>query len=61
MVEAVATKTVQPITRAFPAEKAKAGDRYPNNAKAILLLLNQLMKQKRIPKKRRYSRNQEES
>lgn len=42
-------------------EKWKAGDRYPNNAKAILLLLDQLLKRKRIPKKRRYSKNKEAS
>jgi transcriptional regulator with XRE-family HTH domain len=35
-------------------EKWKAGDRYPRNAKAVILLLNQLTARKRIPKKRRY-------
>ena len=35
-------------------EKWKAGDRQPSNAKAVLTLLNQLDKRKRIPKKRRY-------
>lgn len=35
-------------------EKWKAGDRYPNNSKAILLLFDQLNKRKRIPKKRRH-------
>jgi len=38
-------------------EKWKAGDRHPSNTKAILLLLDQLAKQKRIPKKRRYTQN----
>ncbi|MGD0355499.1 MAG: helix-turn-helix transcriptional regulator [Dehalococcoidia bacterium] len=36
-------------------EKWKAGDRQPTNAKAILMLLNQLGRRKRIPKKRRYT------
>jgi predicted transcriptional regulator len=36
-------------------EKWKAGDRQPTNAKAILMLLNQLIRRKRIPKKRRYT------
>jgi hypothetical protein len=36
-------------------EKWKAGDRQPSNAKAILMLLNQLIRRKRIPKKRRYT------
>lgn len=35
-------------------EKWKNGDRYPRNAKAVLVLLNQLATRKRIPKKRRY-------
>ena len=35
-------------------EKWKAGDRKPNNVKAVLVLLDQLAKRKRIPKKRRY-------
>lgn len=35
-------------------EKWKAGDRQPSNAKAIFMLLNQLNRRKRIPKKRRY-------
>ena len=35
-------------------EKWKAGDRNPSNARAILVLLDQLIKRKRIPKKRRY-------
>lgn len=34
----------------------KAGDRYPRNAKAILIVLDQLLKRKRVPKKRRYQR-----
>ena len=36
-------------------EKWKAGDRRPSNAKAILMLLSQLIRRKRIPKKRRYT------
>ncbi len=36
-------------------EKWKAGDRQPSNAKAILMLLSQLIRRKRIPKKRRYT------
>lgn len=36
-------------------EKWKAGDRQPSNAKAILFLLEQLLKRKRVPKKRRYT------
>ena len=36
-------------------EKWKAGDRHPSNTKAILSLLDQLAKRKRIPKKRRYA------
>jgi DNA-binding transcriptional regulator YiaG len=36
-------------------EKWKAGDRQPRNAKAVLMLLDQLLIKKRIPKKRRYS------
>lgn len=35
-------------------EKWKAGDRYPRNTKAVLVVLDQLAGQKRIPKKRRY-------
>ncbi len=35
-------------------EKWKAGDRYPSNAKAVLIVLEQLSERKRIPKKRRY-------
>ena len=37
-------------------EKWKAGDKYPNNAKAVLMLLDQLLRRKRIPKQRRYNR-----
>jgi len=37
-------------------EKWKARDRHPNNSKAILALLDQLAKRKRIPKKRRYKK-----
>jgi len=36
-------------------EKWKSGDRQPNNTKAVLALLDQLAKRKRIPKKRRYN------
>ena len=36
-------------------EKWKAGDRYPNNSKAIMMALSQLLEHKRIPKKRRYA------
>jgi transcriptional regulator with XRE-family HTH domain len=35
-------------------EKWKAGDRNPNNEKSLLIMLDQLMRRKRIPKKRRY-------
>lgn len=35
-------------------EKWKAGDRQPSNGKAILALLDQIAKRKRIPKKKRY-------
>ncbi len=38
-------------------EKWKAGDRYPSNVKAVLTLLDQLLKRKRIPKQRRYDKN----
>lgn len=38
-------------------EKWKAGDRQPSNAKAIILLFDQLLKRKRIPKKRRYTKD----
>jgi transcriptional regulator len=37
-------------------EKWKAGSRNPRNAKGVLLLLDQLMNKKRIPKKRRYAK-----
>ncbi|MBL7209799.1 MAG: helix-turn-helix transcriptional regulator [Dehalococcoidia bacterium] len=36
-------------------QKWKAGDRNPSNDKAVLVLLGQLAKRKRIPKKRRYT------
>lgn len=42
-------------------EKWKAGDRYPSNPKAILILLEQLSERKRIPKKRRYSKGSRKS
>ena len=35
-------------------QKWKAGDRYPANAIAVLALLAQLAKRRRIPKQRRY-------
>ena len=38
-------------------EKWKAGDRKPSNAKAVLVLLDQLARRKRIPKQRRYTEN----
>jgi transcriptional regulator with XRE-family HTH domain len=38
-------------------EKWKAGDHIPN--KATLVLLDQLLTKKRIPKKRRYNREKE--
>ena len=38
-------------------EKWKAGDRYPANSKAIVMLLSQLTGRKRIPKKRRYTKD----
>lgn len=38
-------------------EKWKAGDRHPNNSKAIITLLKILSKRKRVPKKRRYAKN----
>jgi len=34
------------------------GERYPANAKAILAMLDQIYKRKRIPKKKRYSINE---
>jgi transcriptional regulator with XRE-family HTH domain len=37
--------------------KWKSGERSPNNTKAVLMLLDKLMKQKRIPKKRRYQKS----
>jgi hypothetical protein len=36
-------------------EKWKAGDREPRNAKAVIMLLDQLLERKRIPKQRRYA------
>ena len=35
------------------AQKWKAGDRYPSNAKAVLQVLGSLLKCRRIPKRRR--------
>ena len=37
------------------AQKWKAADRYPSNAKAVLQSLDALRKRKRIPKKRRFN------
>lgn len=37
-------------------EKWKAGDRYPSNARATLVMLGLLIKQRRIPKRKRYVR-----
>ena len=42
-------------------EKWKAGDRRPSNGKAILTLLEQIAKRKRIPKQRRYVKRQKKS
>jgi ribosome-binding protein aMBF1 (putative translation factor) len=36
--------------------KWKAGDRYPANEKAVLMMLEKLETLKRIPKKRRYAK-----
>lgn len=36
-------------------EKWKAGDREPRNAKAVIMLLDQLLERKRVPKLRRYA------
>jgi IS30 family transposase len=38
-------------------QKWKAGHRNPRNYKAIVALLDRLIKRRRIPKKRRYSKN----
>lgn len=38
-------------------EKWKSGERYPASAKAILALLDNLLKRKRIPKKKRYKKS----
>ncbi len=37
-------------------EKWKAGDRQPANSKAVLAMLGEISKRKRIPKKRRYAK-----
>lgn len=37
-------------------EKWKGGQRYPENSKALLLLMAQLEKRKRVPKQRRYEK-----
>ena len=36
-------------------EKWKSGHRYPGSPKLVLMGMSQLMKQKRIPKQRRYA------
>ena len=38
-------------------EKWKAGDRYPTNSKAVLMLLDEISKTKLAPKQRRYSKH----
>lgn len=38
------------------AEKWKGGQRYPENSKAILLMLSLMEQKKRIPKQRRYTK-----
>ena len=37
-------------------EKWKAGDRYPSNAKAVMILLDHVTGRKHIPKQRRYNK-----
>jgi orotate phosphoribosyltransferase-like protein len=37
-------------------EKWKAGNRQPRTAKAVLMLLDQLLEKKRIPKQKRYTK-----
>lgn len=37
-------------------DKWKSGERYPANHKAILTMLDQIAKQKRVPKQRRYAK-----
>ncbi len=37
-------------------EKWKAGNRQPRNAKAVIMLLDQLLNKKRVPKQRRYNK-----
>ena len=38
-------------------DKWRTGERYPANAKAILAMLDRVAKIKRIPKRRRYTKN----
>lgn len=38
-------------------DKWKTGERYPANPKAILAMLDQIIKIKRIPKQKRYTRS----
>ena len=35
-------------------DKWKSGEHYPANAKAVLVMLEQMTKEKRVPKQRRY-------
>jgi hypothetical protein len=37
-------------------EKWKAGDRYPTNVKAVLILMDEISKTKQAPKQRRYGK-----
>ena len=37
-------------------DKWKSGERYPASPKAILILLDQVIKEKRVPKQRRYAK-----
>lgn len=39
-------------------EKWKAGDRQPANFRAVLVMLDEIAKRKRIPKKRRYAKRE---
>ena len=42
-------------------EKWKAGDRKPSNLKAIIMLLDNVLSKKRIPKKKRYTKKKGKS
>lgn len=37
-------------------DKWKSGERYPANSKAVLAMLDQIAKRKRVPKQRRYAK-----